>query len=81
MVNRMRDRIWNKKYDYSSTQSMTRFEVEQMFRDYDADMASEMDVMRSDIKWLMAQVRELKAENEKLKSNGSNDFDPKKPLV
>jgi polyhydroxyalkanoate synthesis regulator phasin len=74
----MRDSIWNKDYDYSSTLHTTRFEVEQMFRDYDADIASDMDVMRSDIKWLMEQVRELKAENEKLKSG---NFDPKEPLV
>ena len=78
MSGTIRKRIWDKPYNFSSTKSMTRYEVEQMFRDYDADIASEMDVMRSDIKWLMAQVRELKAENERLKSN---DFDPKKPLV
>ena len=54
------------RYDYTQTRNMTRYEVEQMFRDYDADMASDMDVMRGEIKWLQNQVRTLIKENERL---------------
>lgn len=69
---------------------VSKKEVEDILREYDADIAAEMETMQGQIKWLMEEVRKLNFSNDILKErvknlvnggkDGEQDFDPRKPL-